>query len=202
MGFFDDLPPPSAEPDLTPNFHRDSHGPPQGWVGGWVPWHVVLSRGDDHYVFLSEVTAYPTGAELAVVSRVKPQRDESVPAQPEAVPHLSPQFRRVTATTRSATLSQPKDPSNFGVGFADGRIAVPWTLERHGLNPHDPVLRTAGGEGREGTSIQFWWLWPLPPPGPLTFAFSWPAHAVDETLTVLDATELVNAAEKVERLWS
>lgn len=40
------------------------------------------------------------------------------------------------------------------------------------------------------------WLWPLPPPGPITFAMSWEKFHVAEVTVVADADEL--AASQAE----
>jgi hypothetical protein len=46
------------------------------------------------------------------------------------------------------------------------------------------------------------WLWPLPPPGPVTFVTAWEEFAVAEAAVSLDADELVAAAGRAVRLWS
>lgn len=45
------------------------------------------------------------------------------------------------------------------------------------------------------------WLWPLPPPGLLSFITDWPATGVTETTTTVDAGELIDAASRSEQLW-
>jgi hypothetical protein len=92
------------------------------------------------------------------------------------------------------------DP-RFGVAFADGRRA-----ELHDRPPHEdgpPAIRFAGGGG--GGSDRRWegrfWLWPLPPEGPLTFAFTWPAKGIEETLVEVDSAPLRAAATRALELW-
>jgi hypothetical protein len=46
------------------------------------------------------------------------------------------------------------------------------------------------------------WLWPLPPPGPLTFVFTWAERGVAETQTHIDARELRDAVGQAEQLWA
>lgn len=48
---------------------------------------------------------------------------------------------------------------------------------------------------------QDYWVWPLPPEGPLTFIVSWPSQGVNETSYEFDATELRQRAEEAESLW-
>ena len=45
------------------------------------------------------------------------------------------------------------------------------------------------------------WLWPLPPPGPLTFVVEWPALGIAETRAETDATAVVEAAASAAPLW-
>jgi hypothetical protein len=49
------------------------------------------------------------------------------------------------------------------------------------------VLHQGGGGGGSGAFEWHDWLWPLPPPGPLVFVCAWPALALPETRTELDA---------------
>ena len=72
--------------------------------------------------------------------------------------------------------------------------------------PHDmfmrlhhpgPSLVTRGGHGG-GLSYEFgYWLWPLPPAGPLRFACTWPD---EETIAELDAP-IRDAAARAVELW-
>ncbi len=45
------------------------------------------------------------------------------------------------------------------------------------------------------------WLWPLPPPGPLTFVCAWPAEGVEETHAQIDGAEILAASARAVELW-
>ena len=45
------------------------------------------------------------------------------------------------------------------------------------------------------------WLWPLPPPGPLTWVGQWPDRNLSESVVEVDATILEAAASEAEQLW-
>ena len=45
------------------------------------------------------------------------------------------------------------------------------------------------------------WLWPLPPPGPLTWVGEWPDRNIPESSVEVDATVLEAAASEAEQLW-
>jgi hypothetical protein len=60
--------------------------------------------------------------------------------------------------------------------------------------PGQPLLQHRGGGGSETDWDAECWLWPLPPPGPLTFACVWPAGGVPESRVTLDAGLVHRAA--------
>jgi len=68
------------------------------------------------------------------------------------------------------------------------------------------LLIHAGGSGGNAGSNSAelrhaYWLWPLPPPGPLRVSCEWPVARVPFTTVELDATALHDAALRVQRLW-
>lgn len=190
MSFFDYQQPP---PETTwPQQERHWLQPPVEWVGGWVPWHFVLSRGPTHHVTLTEVSAYPQGVELRLILRAKPVADE-----------VAPGGKAGRDDPMRALMSSLQ--SRFGIGFPDGRRALPqqFLSQANIINPEGhPVLSAgSGGGGHHGVTSQRWWLWPLPPSGPLAFVFAWPDQGAGETSVVVDGTELVDAAQRAEKLW-
>jgi len=100
-------------------------------------------------------------------------------------------------------LPGPPGAPRFGVGFADGRKAVLGAalggsaIDRAtgaALHPMGSSHSQRRWEGR-------FWLWPLPPPGPLTLAFAWPDEGVDEATVEIDAAPLVAAGARARELW-
>ena len=63
------------------------------------------------------------------------------------------------------------------------------------------MLRPGGGGGSMGTYRLGFWLWPLPPPGPLTWVSEWPDLDLPENSVEVDATILEAAASEAEQLW-
>jgi hypothetical protein len=162
--------------------HKPSVRPPPGWVGGSVPWHVVLVRTHRHYVELTEVSAFPTGVEFTM-------RLLTAPGPPGVdAPRTIP-----------GVLVGPR----LDVRFADSRSTVAHSDPSYPYDeaPNNPLLVFIRGGGSPNDMRNQLWLWPLPPPGPLTLTVNWPEEGVVDHTIVLDATELVAAADRAERLW-
>jgi len=71
--------------------------------------------------------------------------------------------------------------------FADGRKVT--TLDEHWGSegePEQPILESGSGGGSPGHYDSEYWLWPLPPPGPLVFVCEWAAVGIAETRTEID----------------
>jgi hypothetical protein len=67
--------------------------------------------------------------------------------------------------------------------------------------PPGPVLLQHGGHGGERVRDLSYWVWPLPPEGPLAFAVQWPALGVPLTQARVEAAMIRQAAAHDERLW-
>jgi hypothetical protein len=63
------------------------------------------------------------------------------------------------------------------------------------------VLSQGGGGGSERRWEGRFWLWPLPPEGSLTFAFTWPEEGIGETTVEVDAAPIREAAGRAVELW-
>ncbi len=163
-------------------------GPPPGWVGGWVPWHVEMARDSKVYAVLIEVVAYPTGVEFSIMTRRAPDAARSQDGRPMGLA-----FR----------MSGPDAP-RLGIGYPDGRKAVLEAMRApspSGEEPDRPILILRRGGGGRDEWRQGFWLWPLPPPGPLLVVTSGGQTDPGEHSVRLDAAELVAAAERAEQLW-
>jgi hypothetical protein len=188
MSFFE--PPPFSEPEEE--FRQPVWvGPPDNEVGVAVPLNLLLARSDAVAVALLSATVFSTGVELAGMVRTRDQVDGLHDA---FVMHRRRQ---------SAQL----DPElfRFGVEFADGRKATnlgyPFQRQQEDVDPSRPVLVPRGSSGGGRSWQMNWWLWPLPPPGPLAVVCEWPAQKIPLTRHELDSSPLLEAATEVEPLW-
>jgi len=62
-------------------------------------------------------------------------------------------------------------------------------------------MQHQGGGGGGSEWRQRLWVWPLPPPGPLTFACEWPAAGIELTLVETDAQLVIDASERAQQLF-
>lgn len=184
MSFFDELPPssaPSDEPEYRPPVWSQ---PPENMVGAAVALDLLLVRREELAVAVPDAIVYPTGVAMGVV--VIRRRD------PDVGPAHRPWF------------AHPGDPDGprYGVAFADGRRAsadTPFSFSAPGA-PEISLLSQGGG-GSERRFRGGLWLWPLPPPGPVTLAFMWKGEGVEETIVEIDSEPLRAAAERALELW-
>ncbi|BAL89468.1 hypothetical protein AMIS_42480 [Actinoplanes missouriensis 431] len=174
MSFFDDFPPPPPEPE-----HEEP--PPPPWerpatmLGGGVAEQFLLARGDDAAVGVSGLIAYPNGFGFDLVIALRDEDRQGRVFRRGFEQDYGPEFLRL------------------GVRFADGRVATNagWPPEGEGAGP--VLMRQSGGGGSRRYEMNHW-VWPLPPPGPLMFVCSWPAHGIAEARVTVAAEPIIAAA--------
>lgn len=191
MRFFE---PPAPPPPPEPSPQPDWVAPPAGVVPGLAPVEFLLARSAEAAVAISGAWAYPTGVELRVTVLLRtadPRVDEAI---------FSPWL--VTTGSQWVVTTGAGPPDEFlrlGVQLVDGRKAT--NLDHRGDDPAPPVLMQGGGHGSDVLWVSHYWLWPLPPAGPLAFVVEWPAKEIPETRAEIDASLLHTAAERAVTLW-
>jgi hypothetical protein len=177
---FFDAPPlePPPMPPMPPR--QDWMGPPEGWLGGYVPLRLELVRAPGTLLLLGPMEGFPTGVrfELQLESR-----------EPSHGPGMGP-------------MGPFGEDFRLGVAYADGGK---WTGFRFPAGPLEappaPNVMFNGGGGGGNHFSQRLWLWPLPPAGPVTFAVSWPSMGVAERTIDIDGEVFRAAAAEAEQLW-
>jgi hypothetical protein len=181
-GFFDPPPEPSRpRRPLTPA--PEWSGPPEGALPGVVAVELVLARNERAAVYVGRCAAYPAGFEFEV--RV-------IAAAAGLDPSLNGAYAR-----RSGDGNNYSEMLRFGIEFSDGAHAtnVRYQTPADGP-PAPPYLRGMGGSGSTTSWSQGFWVWPLPPPGPLTFVCEWPAADISQTRTEIDAQTVIDAGAR------
>jgi hypothetical protein len=159
-------------------------GPPL-MMGGYVMGPLLMSQSDRVVVAVRQILAFPTGVEADVEGHARAEPTGPPGEQRDLAEHPSLRFR---------------------VQFADGSHAA--QDDEAGLRSgHGPTLfvrrsesSSGGPDGPEDIRMTLW-IWPLPPPGPVTLACSWPSRGLDEARVVLDADAVRAAASQAQPLW-
>jgi hypothetical protein len=167
--------------------HRSAgSGPPQDEVGVLGLASFVLARTDDVAVAVRCVTAYSDGLRLSlVVLFADEQRAEDLDWAMQAYSRSPGRFR-------------------VGCAFSDGRRATTGRTDAPDVEaPGDssPRLLLLTSYATALTWTAEYWLWPLPPPGPLVLGCRWPDRRIPETLAQLDAGPLLLAAASSDPVW-
>lgn len=203
MSFFE---PPPPQERREPPFEIPEPKPwwraPSNELGAPVPLRLVLARTDQIGVAVVGMTAYTTGFSLTLAARWRSTVGEDA---------LDPEMYMLglRAMQRWPGGELPPELLRFGVQFADGRKATtlgadtPWRLGsvEDEEEPSGPILSPSGGGGGGREWDQEYWLWPLPPPGTLTFAIEWPSKGIELSMREVDAGLIIDASKSSEVLW-
>jgi hypothetical protein len=193
---FFEPPPPPEEPEAPPEQPVWS-GPQHGTLAGVVALELVLAHSEAAAVCITRLGAYPTGFEFDLVTFVAPGREEEL--DPMMMGHRRHMARRQGAP------GLPPELLRVGIEFADGSKATnvgghhPWAGDGE---PTGPVMFQGGGSSGGGQSRQAQWVWPLPPPGPMSFVCEWPAAGIELTRADIDAQLILDAATRAQVIFT
>jgi hypothetical protein len=208
MGFFDGLRFPGSEVSEVSD-EEDYTAPewleaPTDFVAGVVPLEHVLARSDEAAVFITRIAAYPVGFEFDVELFAR-----------KAVPHDA--FELIDRTPPRPDESLPAVVVRVGIEFADGRraaslggmfdgtVSTIYAVDEDETSP-DPGteirMNSGGGGGSYRNAYRSYWVWPLPPDGPLRFVCEWPAFGISETSIEIDSSLIREASKRAVSVWS
>lgn len=160
-------------------------GPPSDEVGVLALSSFVLARTPEVVVAVRGITAYSDGLHIAVVVLFS---DE---ARAEDIAYSLQEYSRSPGRFR------------FGVAFADGRSATSGQRNAPDVQSagEQPQLTLLGSGSQQLMWNGEYWLWPLPPPGPLVVGCRWSDRGIPETMVQLDPAPLHAAAETSRSVW-
>lgn len=183
---------------------------PHDVLPGVVPIEMILGRSENTVVQLSGMRVFPTGVEMTLSVRLRGSiRDFDLNRELFDGPYR----RDMGAEWQAGRLK-------WGFEFADGRRVTnvdpaPWSEApdevRTGAagpgawaawEPSRPVLQAGGGGVGPRYADHKYWLWPLPPAGPLLVVCQWPARGIGQTIHEIDGGTIVEAAARARPLWS
>jgi hypothetical protein len=205
MSFFEP-PPPRPRPPAPPWRQPAWFGPPDNLVGGVVALELLAARSDKAAVWIGSAVAYPTGTEFHIEVRWRPelfdvvQRGAPWHFQPTAAGELPDELFRAgfefADGSKATTLGTGITGVTAGPAVAE---AVP--EDEAARKPRGPVLMPRGGSGGGQSWSHGLWLWPLPPPGRLSFVCEWPALGIELTRAEIPSPPIREAAARSRELW-
>ena len=191
------------EPAGKPEHRRPAwFGPTQDELGVAVPVGVVVGRSENGVVALSHALAHSTGASFAFVAQARGlgQRAEQRLFQEQHI--FEPDDEELPDGFLCLGLELPDGArvSNLGGRSAHRMLYDP------DAEPEGPLFfQHGGGGGSSGGGLvdmqPGYWLWPLPPAGPIKVSCEWPVVGIALSTVEIDGAALVAAAERVVRLW-
>ncbi|AVT29455.1 hypothetical protein C6361_08060 [Plantactinospora sp. BC1] len=193
MGFFDRpiaALDPQPEPAAPP---RPAWMKPEAVFPGVVAEHRLLAHTDSAAIAITGLLAYPGGFEFSVTAVLR---------APDRRPGLAHHGIHPMGYWAGGTL--PPEFLRVGVHFADGSSIT--NLDRDafpplGAEPAGPLLVPGGAEADDRRRVAHYWVWPLPPPGPVTFVGEWPGYGIPESRMEVDGRLILDAATRAVRLW-
>jgi hypothetical protein len=211
MGFFE-LPDPEPGTDEVEAWVEHGTPPTMPWLGppryalpAAVPEPFLLFSSDRLAIAMQDVGVFATGVSFTLVSVLHAAFARTAEAR-EVIERefgLPPRFG-----------GGRNDFLRFGVLFSDGGKATnlddETSFAQLGLDedadepvepPAGPVLNGGTGNHFGSRSEDEYWLWPLPPPGPVTFVCEWPVFQVPETRLEIDAAVFHAAAHSAREIW-
>lgn len=189
MGFFEGrpLPPPEPEPARR---RRPAWEKPEAMLAGVAPGELLLARSDDAGIAVSGFRAYPSGFEVTLTVFLREDDRHGTffwrLHEPQSDDGIADEFLR------------------FGVMFADGTSATNLGgrhFPRPDVEPERPLLQQQNGGGGGRRIDVTYWVWPLPPPGPVTFFCEWPARSVPESRAEIDTQPILDAATRAIQVF-
>lgn len=181
------------KPPSPPELPRDPEwlAPPDNLMPAPFPLQLLLARSDEFAILVHGGLAYASGFSFSFALRRRGSDDDD-----------DDPIHRWHEVPRDGVI--PAEALRFGIEFADGAKAT--VFDQHRLfatreRPPAPTLVQRGGSGNgRGWDIDFW-VWPLPPPGPLTFVCEWPLHRLALRRNEIDAAIILEAAPNARILW-
>jgi hypothetical protein len=170
-------------------------GAPEDELGTTVPIDRVIARSEIGVVAVSHAVVYTPGVAFDFVGRARGLSQ----SEANRLFHEQHMFEEEDL---------PKSLLRIGFEFADGRRASNlggWRAHRKLMTPDaepdTPVLmpHAGGGGNTSGGEVSLrpgYWLWPLPPAGPLRISCEWPIVDIPLTTTEIDGGALVEAARR------
>lgn len=167
---------------------------PQHVLGEPVPVALRLGRSSIAAIALQHVMAFPSGFEFQIVTHCRNADDGWDPM------HGLSGLRRRAGTPLDVL---DEDHVRLRLHFADGSSAdnLGPPIVPSSQRPARRLLQPISGEAGGLMARMVYWVWPLPPPGPVIFSCEWPRCEIPLTRREIPARLILEAAARAEELW-
>jgi hypothetical protein len=193
MGFFDSIAMAFGDDEPHPEPVRPVWVKQENVLPRIVALEQILAHTDDAAIALMGLWCYPNGFDFGI----------------DVVLRKADRRGRLLSAMHMHHMLEPGDPVppevlRIGLQFSDGtkltnlpQASKPWP--RGG--PDGPIMLPGGRGGSDHAySLQFW-VWPLPPPGPMTIVCEWPHFHIGQTEAIIDAQVVLDAAARSVPFW-
>ncbi len=189
--FFGPLPEPPEPPRRV---QPEWFGPPSGTLPGVVALELVLARSERAAVCVTRISAYPAGFTFDLLTVTDADAGEDLDPHLMGIRHRLGRAGGAEAQLRlGVQFSNDAKATNFGAG--------PGFAGQRDEKPQAPVLHPQGGGGGPGSWRLGYWVWPLPPVGPLAFVCEWPAASIPLTRHAIDAQLVLDASARAQTIF-
>jgi hypothetical protein len=173
--------------------------PPRGWVPGGVAIAGLVWKSEVASVFITKLAAFPTGFSFTLNTLLSSPGVEGLDPYRHAGPWSRDEDRH----------ELPPELLRFGIEYPDGRATsfehwpTRFTLAKEDPDPARHLVLNSGDGGAWGSQEGYMdcWVWPLPPPGSVSFICEWPKAGIAEAKRDLEADLIRAAAEQAEAIW-
>lgn len=165
---------------------QEWEAPPPTVLPAVVPVERIVAKGETAVVCLANLWAYPNGFEVDLWAIAKEGEALFDPMQFEI------------GLKEEQEKGVPPEKLRVGFEFADGSAVTNIRSWEEGSSPQPPTMHSTRGVYGEDEWEQSYWVWPLPPPGPLALVCEWPAAGIPLTRLELDAQAIIDAAARAQ----
>ena len=191
-------PAPPLPADFRPPAPPPWAGPPESELGVAMPLRIVVVAQPRLVLALVDCVAYSNGFKVGLSVRSKDDIDHRPIGFGPPMERETPESLRV-----GLRFADGRETATSGEGPSPDVMAyyAAWQEGREPEVPAGPVIAhsSAGGGGKRWDWE--YWVWPLPPDGPLTVSIEWLAGGVPLSSIEVDGSAIRRAGSDSKSLW-
>ena len=174
-------------------------GPPEDEVGIAVSVRTVLISQPRLFIAVTDCAAYSNGFSLSLAMRSRdeiPMRQLGFPG-PNSEPDRAAGIQIGVRFSDGRAVSEDRHQPDSAVASYDRD----WSEGKDPQPPVGPVIGQSGGGGGGRTWNYTYFIWPLPPDGPVMITCKWPARGLQAAGKEINGTAIRAAGLKSHSVW-